>query len=140
MSETPPFGTPIELPLAISFGFEGLYGLELIELSHEVAVGRVAVRDELKQPAGLVHGGVYAAIAESLASWGTAATVMPLGKTAMGMSNQTSFLRPLTDGTIHATAVSKHRGRTTWVWEVEFSNDDGQLCALARVTIAVRDP
>ena len=62
------------------------------------------MRDELKQPAGLVHGGVYAAIAEALASLGTAVAVMPEGKLAMGLSNQTSFLRPITEGTIHAAA------------------------------------
>jgi len=85
-----------------------------------------------------VHGGVYAAIAESLASWGTANRVIPEGRVAVGLSNQTSFLRPITEGTIHATATSKHRGRTTWVWEVEITDDRGRLCVLSRVTIAVR--
>ena len=77
------------------------------------------MRDELKQPAGLVHGGVYAAMAESMASPGTALAVMADGKLAMGLSNQTSFLRPITDGTIHAEARAVHRGRTTWVWEAD---------------------
>jgi 1,4-dihydroxy-2-naphthoyl-CoA hydrolase len=139
MSITPPFGTPVEFPLALTDGFDGLVGLELIEMSQEVAVGRVAVREELKQPGGLVHGGVYASIAEALATWGTALAVLPRGKTAVGMSNQTSFLRPITEGAVHARAVSKHRGRTTWVWEVEMSDDDGRLCVLTRMTIAVRD-
>ena len=99
----------------------------------------MAVRDELKQPAGLVHGGVYAAIAETLASFGTAIAVMPQGKLAMGLSNQTSFLRPITEGVIDAKATRRHRGRTTWVWEVEIFDDQGRLCVLSRVTIAVRD-
>jgi uncharacterized protein (TIGR00369 family) len=64
---------------------------------------------------------------------------MPEGKLAMGLSNQTSFLRPITDGTIHATARARHRGRSTWVWEVEISDDEGRLCVLARMTIAVRE-
>ena len=102
--------------------------------------GTVAVRDEIKQPAGLVHGGIYAAVAESLATSGTAVKVIPEGNMAMGLSNQTSFLRPITQGTIHAHARARHRGRTTWVWEVELSNDAGQLCALSRVTVAVRPP
>jgi uncharacterized protein (TIGR00369 family) len=55
------------------------------------------------------------------------------------MSTQTSFLRPITEGVIHAVATAKHRGRTTWVWEVEFSDDQGRLCVLSRMTIAVRD-
>jgi len=119
-------------------GFDRLYGLRFDELGDGVVRGEVAVREALKQPAGLVHGGVYAAIAESLASNGTAAALRGTGQTALGMSNQTSFLRPVTDGTISAQARVRHRGRTTWVWEVECADERGRLCALSRVTVAVR--
>ncbi|HEY1509734.1 MAG TPA: PaaI family thioesterase [Solirubrobacteraceae bacterium] len=130
---------PFDVTALSAQGFDGLYGLELIELTEELVRGRVQVRDELKQPAGLVHGGVHAAVAESLASFGTALGVMPHGKLAMGLSNQTSFLRPITQGVIDAKAMRRHRGRTTWVWEVEISDDQARLCVLSRVTIAVRD-
>jgi 1,4-dihydroxy-2-naphthoyl-CoA hydrolase len=129
---------PIALPFNLDQGFDRLYGLEVTELSETSVRGRVEVRDELKQPAGLVHGGVYASIAESLASTGTGLAVIPDGNTAMGLSNQTSFLRPITQGSISAVATVKHRGRTTWVWEVELSDDAGRLCVLTRVTVAVR--
>jgi 1,4-dihydroxy-2-naphthoyl-CoA hydrolase len=128
-----------KLPIRGDQGFDALYGLEVTELTDELVCGRVLVREELKQPAGLVHGGVYASIAESLASYGTAFGVMPEGKIAMGLSNQTSFLRPITEGTIHAKAIRKHRGRSTWVWEVEISDDRDRLCVLTRMTIAVRE-
>ncbi len=121
-------------------GFDGLFGLELTEVTDDRVSGRVVVRDELKQPYGLVHGGVYASIAESLASLGTGAVVAGSGKVAMGLSNQTSFLRPITAGTIHGVAVRRHAGRSTWVWEVEMSDDQGRLCVLSRMTVAVRDP
>ncbi|MFZ0092220.1 MAG: PaaI family thioesterase [Solirubrobacteraceae bacterium] len=128
-----------ELPFAHDAGFDRLYGLEVIELSDGLARGQVDVRDELKQPGGLIHGGVYAAIAESLASNGTALTVMGDGDVVvMGLSNHTSFLRPITEGTINAVARARHRGRTTWVWEVELTDDAGRVCVLTRVTIAVR--
>ena len=129
----------VTLPLELTHGFDGLVGLVITELGDEVARARVPVRDEIKQPAGLVHGGVYASIAETLASFATARVVMPDGKWVVGLSNQTSFLRPVTNGTIHAVAIRKHRGRTTWVWEVEMSDDEGKLCVLTRMTIAVRD-
>jgi 1,4-dihydroxy-2-naphthoyl-CoA hydrolase len=129
----------LELPFNLDRGFDKLYGLEITEAGEALMQGRVEVREELKQPAGLVHGGVYAAIAESLASHGTAMGVIPEGKIAMGLSNQTSFLRPIVGGTIHAVARMRHRGRTTWVWEVELSDDDGRLCVLTRVTVAVRE-
>jgi 1,4-dihydroxy-2-naphthoyl-CoA hydrolase len=128
------------LPYRLDHGFDALYGLEVTEYREDEVIGQVAVRDELKQPAGLVHGGVFAAIAESLSSLATALAVMPTGKVAMGLSNQTSFLRPITQGTIHARAIAKHRGRTTWVWEVEMSDDRGRLCVLTRMTVAVREP
>lgn len=118
--------------------FDALYGLELLRHSDDEATARVAVRDAVKQPMGVVHGGLYASIAESLASMATAAVVMPEGSVAMGLSNVTSFLRPITEGTVHAHARRVHRGRTTWVWDVEIRDDEGHLCALTRMTIAVR--
>jgi len=119
--------------------FDALYGLELLEVGHERVRAQVAVRDELKQPMGLVHGGVFASIAESMTSMATVLAVLPEGRSAQGLSNQISFLRPITEGTIHAEARRRHRGRTTWVWEVEISDDAGRLCALVRMTIAVRE-
>ena len=119
-------------------GFDGLYGLEILAMSEDEVTAQVPVRDELKQPAGLVHGGVFASIAESIASFGTWKAVHPDGFIAQGLSNQTSFLRPILDGTIHAVARRRHRGRTTWVWEVDISDDQGRLCALVRMTVAVR--
>jgi len=116
-------------------GFDRLYGLEFEELSDELVRGRVALTDDLRQPFGLAHGGLFTSIAESLASFGTAMHVEGL---AMGQANSTSFLRPITSGTVHGIARRRHRGRTTWLWDVEILDDDGRLCALTRMTIAVR--
>lgn len=119
--------------------FDALIGM------HDVSVGAdgsitatVPVRADLKQPFGLVHGGVFASIAESLASMGTFAGVHERGMHAMGLSNSTNFLRPILQGTIHATARPFHRGRTTWLWDVEIRDDAGRLCATTRMTVAVR--
>ncbi|HWF75113.1 MAG TPA: PaaI family thioesterase [Solirubrobacteraceae bacterium] len=130
----------VRLPYKATHGFDALYGLEILSADADTVTGVVPVRDELKQPAGLVHGGVYAAISESLASLGTWFQVMSEGKAAMGLANQTSFLRPITEGSIHAEATALHRGRTTWVWDVRITDDDGRLCAVTRMTIAVRKP
>ena len=118
--------------------FDGLYGLVVDSVQDGLVTAHVDVRDDLKQPAGLVHGGVYASIAESITSMATHLGVMEDGRSAQGMSNQTSFLRPILEGTIHAVARRRHRGRTTWLWEVEITDDQGRLCALVRMTIAVR--
>jgi 1,4-dihydroxy-2-naphthoyl-CoA hydrolase len=136
-------GRPMPIPPVAQIneylhGFDRLYGLELVECSAEEVRARVVVRDEHKQPAGLVHGGLYASVAESIASLATGMTVLDDGDVAMGMSNNTSFLRPITEGTVHAHAKRLHRGRTTWLWDVSFSDEGGRLCALTRMTIAVR--
>ena len=128
----------IEQPLIPAGTFDALYGLELLEVGAELVCGQVPVQDKVRQPFGLVHGGVLAAIAETLASVGTRVVVVPQGNIAVGLSNSTSFLRPITAGTVHAQATPRHRGRTTWIWDVEISDDDGRVCALSRVTIAVR--
>lgn len=119
-------------------GFDRLYGLELLSCSDTEVRAQVRVREELKQPAGLVHGGVYASIAESITSVATALAVLEQGEMAMGLSNSTSFLRPVTEGVVHALATRLHRGRTTWVWDVRFSDDAERTCAVTRMTIAVR--
>ena len=101
--------------------------------------GRSAVRDEIKQPAGLVHGGVYAAIAESLATNGTAPPCSPGRQYGDGPVQPDQLPAPdHARASINAVARARHRGRTTWVWEVELTDDDGRLCALTRVTVAVR--
>jgi 1,4-dihydroxy-2-naphthoyl-CoA hydrolase len=128
----------VEAVNAAAQGFDRLYGLELLAYGEQEVTARVTVRDELKQPAGLLHGGVYASVAEAITSLATAVAVIPEGSTAMGLSNNTSFLRPITQGTVHASATRLHRGRTTWVWDVRFTDDAQRLCAITRMTIAVR--
>ncbi len=137
MTESVP--EPILEPVVpLDRSFDALYGLEVLELSPDLARAQVTVAEHHMQPMGLVHGGVFASIAESLASAATAVAVVPDGNGAQGLSNQTSFLRPIIGGTIHAVARPRHKGRTTWVWEVEISDDEQRLCALVRMTIAVR--
>lgn len=116
----------------------GALGFELLELGEKRATGRFEVTARVRQPMGIVHGGAYAALAESVVSHATAQAVAADGMVAMGQSNHTSFLRPVTEGTVHADARVRHRGQSSWVWEVDFTDDEGRLCALSRVTLAVR--
>ena len=133
---------PYQLRVAPDDAFDATIGFVVdddgsAEIGH--CAGRLPVMARVCQPMGIVHGGVYAAIAETLASMGTARGVLPAGKVPLGMSNNTSFLRPVSEGTVHGSARAVHRGRTTWVWDVEMRDDLDRLCATSRVTIAVRD-
>jgi len=135
MPDTPPY----KLRVPLESAFDATIGLVVHE-SDEIdrCSGTLPLRPQVCQPLGMIHGGVYAAIAETLASTGTARGVFATGGAALGMANNTSFLRPITDGSVHATAVAIHRGRTSWVWDVEMHDDQDRLCATSRVTIAVR--
>ena len=128
----------MSVPETIPSGFAESIGVEWIDLDADNAQARIAVEPRHLQPFGTVHGGVYAALAESICSAATYSAVAEQGMAAMGQSNNTTFLRPILEGHVNAMARARHRGRTTWVWDVEMSDDAGQLCSLARVTIAVR--
>lgn len=118
--------------------FDQLLGTEWLDHDPDHARARAPVRDELKQPLGLVHGGVMSSLVESICSRATALSVFADGYAAMGQSIDVNLLRPITEGSIEVTARARHRGRTTWVWEAEVTDAEGRLCALAHMTIAVR--
>jgi len=113
-------------------------GFEFLEMGEELARARLPITDRVRQPMGLVHGGAYAALAEELASAATYLAVRDEGKIAVGLSNHTSFLRPAKGEAVTGEARRRHRGRTTWLWEVDFTDEEGRLCAVSRVTMAVR--
>ena len=119
-------------------GLGDLIGLEYLDASADEIRARVEVTDAVRQPAGLVHGGVYVAMAESICSGATWLAVHDDGMAAMGQSNNATFLRPITKCNVNAVATPRHQGRTSWVWDVEITDDDGRLCALVRMTVAVR--
>ena len=117
---------------------DAVLGIEILDADEETAHARMEVKDAIRQPYGIVHGGAYATLGEALASITTALAVMNDGMIAVGQSNHTSFFRPISDGTVHAEARRRHRGRTSWVWDVDFTDDEGRLCATTRVTMAIR--
>jgi 1,4-dihydroxy-2-naphthoyl-CoA hydrolase len=124
--------------IAFERTFEGFLGLEWLELSRDAARVRFEVRDNLRQPLGLLHGGIYCAVAETVASVATVAHVWHDGMMGSGLSNCASFLRPVVDGTVHAAATLRGHDDREWLWSHEFRDEQERLCALVDVTIAVR--
>lgn len=116
-----------------------LIGIEHLDAGEDFARARVPVSDRILQPYGLVHGGVYPVLAETVCSRATNEAVRGDGKAAFGQSNSATFLRPITEGHVNADARARHRGRTSWVWQVEITDDEGRLCALVQVVVAVRE-
>ncbi len=118
--------------------FDELVGTEWLSDDPDEARVRLSLRDELRQPFGLMHGGVMSTLIESVCSRATAGAVYEDGMAAMGQSINVSFIRPVTEGEVEVRATARHRGRTTWLWQAEVLNEEGKTCALAQMTIAVR--
>ena len=127
-----------EYPVPGPRTLDGTLGFRLTAADATSAQGEAPYTTQVCQRFGMVHGGVYAALAEMIATEATIYQVWPRGDSAMGSSNNTAFLRPISHGTIHAHATARHSGRTTWVWDVDITDDEARLCATSRVTIAVR--
>ncbi len=125
-------------PRGLVSNFDALIGTEWLDDDPAHARVRVPVRDELRQPVGLVHGGVMSSLIESVCSRATALAVLGDGMAAMGQSISVSFMRPVTEGHVEVRAEARHRGRTTWVWDAEVVDAEEKLCALAQMTIAIR--
>ena len=120
--------------------FERSIGLELTSATLERVAGIVdldAARHT--QPWGIVHGGVYCSIIESLASVGAAINVMGEGKTAAGIENQTSFLRSISSGRVEGVATPVQRGRQMHLWQVEIRDERQRMIAHGRVRLVIRD-
>jgi uncharacterized protein (TIGR00369 family) len=125
---------------AVRGGFEVSIGLTFTRASVDEVVCEVPVGPALLQPYGLVHGGVYASIIETVASVGAALNAMPRNQTAVGLENSTSFVRAVRSGTLIGVARPVHRGRTTQVWEVDVRGDDGEIAATGRVRMLCLEP
>jgi 1,4-dihydroxy-2-naphthoyl-CoA hydrolase len=118
--------------------FEGFLGLEWLSLDAESAHVRFEVREDLKQPLGLMHGGIYCSVAETVASVATVRAVWNDGMIGSGLSNSASFLRPVTGGVVDVVARLRGHDDREWTWGHEFRDEQGRLCALVDVTFAVR--
>jgi 1,4-dihydroxy-2-naphthoyl-CoA hydrolase len=115
-------------------GFIKLVGLRIEQASGDRVVLTCPVTPDLHQPFGLVHGGVYATLAETAASVGASLWFGDRGK-VVGVSNHTDFLRAVRRGELRAEATPLSRGRTTQLWQVEVADEQGRLIAHAKVRL-----
>jgi len=119
--------------------FEKGLGLVITSATADRVVGTVDLDPQRHtQPWGIVHGGVYCSIIESLASIGAAINVMP-ERTSAGIENQTSFLRSISSGQVTGVATPLQRGRQMHLWEVEIRDDQQRMVAHGRVRLVIRD-
>jgi uncharacterized protein (TIGR00369 family) len=117
--------------------YVGLTGIELVDASADHCEGRLVVNENHHQPYGVVHGGVYCTMIETLASTGAALWAIDNGmQGAVGVTNKTDFIRPTTDGVLIGMASPIHRGRTQQLWQVDITREsDGKLAAQGQVRL-----
>jgi len=117
--------------------FVGLTGIELTEASTDSCQGKVEINENHHQPYGVVHGGVYCTLIETLASTGAALWAMENGMAGcVGVSNQTDFIRATTEGVLIGSATPIHRGRTQQLWQVTVTREsDSKLVARGQVRL-----
>ena len=121
-------------------GYNKAIGLRFVEASPDRFVAELEIDERHLQPYGLVHGGVYAGMIESLCSTGAALSVWNEGKSTVGLENTTAFLRAVRSGTLRGTARPLARGRRSHVWEAEIKDNRDRLVASGRVRLMVLDP
>jgi len=127
----------MENPFTTRPTYVTLTGIELTDASIDQCLGRVEIVPDHHQPYGVVHGGVYCTLIETLASTGAALWAMEQGMAgAVGLSNKTDFLRATTEGVLLGRATPIHRGRTQQLWQVDVTREtDGKLVAQGQVRL-----
>lgn len=112
-------------------------GIELTELTEDALKGRMPVDGRTRQPGGVLHGGASVAFAETLASWGSTFTVDPDSYYCVGMEINANHVRPIAEGWVLGEARPISRGRTTQVWDIRITDEQGRLVCVSRCTMAV---
>ena len=114
-------------------------GVRLIEATPDKVVLEMDVGPPVHQPFGILHGGASAVIAESAASMGAYMNCEPVKQFCVGTDLNISHLRAKREGVVRATATPIRKGRTMHVWQIDVTQEDGKLVAVARCTLAIRD-
>jgi uncharacterized protein (TIGR00369 family) len=122
---------------SVTAGFDDALGLKILELTPDGGRAQLTLKDDLLQPWGIVHGGVYCSIIESLASisahtWLNAEGV---GGRVVGVNNNTDFLRAISSGTVTAVSTPIHRGRRQQLWLITIAGEDDRVVARGQVRL-----
>lgn len=117
-------------------GFDNELGLKYLEVTPDGGRAQLTITDKVLQPWGIVHGGVYCAIVESLASVsGHVWLAERGGGTVVGVNNNTDFLRAISSGTVTAVSTPIHRGRRQQLWLITITDENDKLVARGQVRL-----
>jgi uncharacterized protein (TIGR00369 family) len=129
------------IPPNFTAPFDTELGLRFTELSPDGARAQLEVTPKLLQPMGLVHGGVYCSMVETIASASAFAWLATRGGgNVVGVNNNTDFLRSISSGTVFGAAEPIHRGRRQQLWLVTITDDQDQVVARGQVRLQNLEP
>jgi 1,4-dihydroxy-2-naphthoyl-CoA hydrolase len=115
-------------------------GLHFIEATPDRVVATVEISERHHQGYGIVHGGVYSGIIETLASVGAHLFASRDGRAVAGLENHTSFVRAIRGGRLTATATPITRGRRSHLWQCDVVDSEGRMIATGRVRLHSFEP
>lgn len=115
----------------------GALGITYEELSPDRVICKMVVGPKTIQPMGLLHGGASVALAETAASIGAALNLNLETHFPVGLEINANHIRGKKDGIVTATATPFHKGRTTMVWDIQITDEDGNLVCVSRCTMAI---
>jgi 1,4-dihydroxy-2-naphthoyl-CoA hydrolase len=122
-------------------GFDHELGLKYVELGPDGIRAQLDIREQLLQPWGIVHGGVYCSIIESLASISAHLWLSENGGgIVVGVNNNTDFLRAIRSGTVSAVSTPIHRGRLQQLWQVTITDENDRVVARGQVRLQNLEP
>jgi 1,4-dihydroxy-2-naphthoyl-CoA hydrolase len=113
-------------------------GIEFTEVGDGYLVARMPVDGRTHQPFGILHGGASVVLAESLGS--TASWMLlddPTKQQAVGLEINANHLRSVREGWVYGRCTPIHTGRTTHVWDVRITDEQGKLVCVSRLTVAI---
>lgn len=123
-------------PAGLGDGFDNELGLTHLEVTPDGGRAQLHIHDKLLQPWGIVHGGVYCSIVESLASVSAHVWLAENGGgTVVGVNNNTDFLRAISSGTVTAVSTPIHRGRRQQLWLITITDDNDRVVARGQVRL-----
>jgi uncharacterized protein (TIGR00369 family) len=125
---------------AVRSGWVKAMGINFLEATPDRVVAELEIAEEHLQGYGIVHGGVYAGLVETLASVGAHHFGMQSGRAVAGLENHTSFIRAIRQGRLTAVATPITRGRRSQVWQCDVKNEEGKLVATGRVRLHSFEP
>ena len=111
---------------------DNFLGHEMIEIKENYVKSKLKIEDHHKQPMGLVHGGIYSTLSETICSYG--ANFLDKG-VFVGVNNNTDFLSSVEDGEILCIAEPIKIGRSYQLWESKIYHNE-KLCAISKVRLS----